>query len=443
MLSSIRSIALTCLLALSASPPTSAEQKPDAGTLLDALSFENKGAAFQSALTEIRTMGRLQEPEVISPALLELSRAVSVEEMFERIERRLRVDARDDMEFFIRSVLFFRAAALHGEKPVYRDDGIWNLNPVTNFMQTNLQCGEINRLLIDYFTYAGFEARLAQLTQHQAGEVWVDGRWRYADADMLDFSQFPRDQTGDIVGVAEMNADPRILDRLIPYAEATWRDMALGKRLGGGRYPGWVARPNQAMLDRRKQGGDARPLPPYYYDRRMARADWQADVDHGWRSVRRVAYDWKKGTSQSPWKQRFRPAIPWISTIREDGKGGVEVTWKPSFDADKDLSGYRVFASPTPRGWNYPAWNGRETLSGHWSGPGGGYAWPDYAKVDLRRIGIEIATTQDTSYTFSGTEWCGREIFVSVTAIDAWGEKIGDAVYLPSSEFRIRIPACS
>lgn len=411
--------------------------------LRQALSFESKGAGFHSALSEILALGGMQPPQVITQALLKASSSVSVEKVFDRIERRLRADTANDMDFFIQSVVFFRAAALHGSKPVRRDDGIWNLNPVTNFLQTNLQCGEINRLMVDYFTYAGFDARLVQLTQHQAGEVFVDGRWRFADADMLDFDLFPRDADGDIVGMAEMNADPRILDRLVPYAEAVWRDLTLGKRLGSSLYAGWVARPNQAMLEKQKASDKPTPLAPYYYDKRMAMADWQSDIDHGWRTVRKVAFDWKKGTSQSPWQHRRRPSAPWFSTLKDDGNGNVTLTWKPSYDADKDLTGYKVHAGPVPRGWNYPAWNGRDTLEVHWSGPDEGYDWPKYARVRLNRIGVEIASTEDTKYTFLGAEWCGREIFVSIIAVDEWGEKIGGVVYMPSSEIRVQMPACS
>jgi hypothetical protein len=81
------------------------------------------------------------------------------------------------------------------------------------------QCGQTNRVVIDGLNAAGFKTRLVQLKSHVAAEVWLDGGWRFLDADWLDLGQFVRHRDGTIASADEIYRNPELLEGLSPGME--------------------------------------------------------------------------------------------------------------------------------------------------------------------------------------------------------------------------------
>jgi hypothetical protein len=86
------------------------------------------------------------------------------------------------------------------------------------------KCGATNRVLVDGLLAAGYQARIAIILKdasegHQVAEVFLDGGWRYLDADWLGNGEVVRKADGSLASVAEIQADRSLLDGLNPNAE--------------------------------------------------------------------------------------------------------------------------------------------------------------------------------------------------------------------------------
>lgn len=81
------------------------------------------------------------------------------------------------------------------------------------------QCGQTNRLVVDGLAAAGFKARVVQLKSHVAAEVWLDGAWRYLDADWLNLGQFVRHEDGSLASAKEIHENRKLLNGLLPGLE--------------------------------------------------------------------------------------------------------------------------------------------------------------------------------------------------------------------------------
>jgi hypothetical protein len=81
------------------------------------------------------------------------------------------------------------------------------------------QCGQTNRVLVDAFEAAGFEARLIQLNGHVAAEVYFDKAWHYVDADGLSFHRMIKDEGGRIPSALEIYERPQLVSGLISNEE--------------------------------------------------------------------------------------------------------------------------------------------------------------------------------------------------------------------------------
>jgi len=80
-------------------------------------------------------------------------------------------------------------------------------------------CGQTNRLLVDGLNVAGFTARVVQLKAHVAAEVWLDGAWRFLDADWLNLGQFVRNEDGSLPSAEQIHKTPKLLNGLMPGLE--------------------------------------------------------------------------------------------------------------------------------------------------------------------------------------------------------------------------------
>ena len=80
-------------------------------------------------------------------------------------------------------------------------------------------CGQTNRVLVDGLAAVGIKARLVQLKAHVAAEAWLDGQWRFLDADWLNLGQFVRHKDGSIPSANEIHLNPSLLKGLRPGLE--------------------------------------------------------------------------------------------------------------------------------------------------------------------------------------------------------------------------------
>jgi hypothetical protein len=78
-------------------------------------------------------------------------------------------------------------------------------------------CGQINRVVVDGLAAMGFKTRVVQLVNHVAAEVWLDGAWRFLDADGLSFGQFVKHKDGTFASAEEIYKNPKLLDGLVPF----------------------------------------------------------------------------------------------------------------------------------------------------------------------------------------------------------------------------------
>lgn len=84
------------------------------------------------------------------------------------------------------------------------------LDPLALYDLRLAGCGQTNRLLVDVLEAGGFKAYPLQLNGHVAAAVWLDGDWRYLDADTQSFGFVMRGANGKIVTVAELHENPDI-----------------------------------------------------------------------------------------------------------------------------------------------------------------------------------------------------------------------------------------
>jgi len=129
-------------------------------------------------------------------------------------------------------------------------------------------CGQVNRLVCDGLSAAGFKTRVVQLAGHVAAEVWVDGAWRYFDADWLNLGQFVQRKDGTIPSALEIFSDRTLLDGLQPGAEFRM-------------YPVDVMGPEQ------KPYVDMFADRPYYYIK-TATEKQELNVYYGWNYYKTV-----------------------------------------------------------------------------------------------------------------------------------------------------------
>jgi hypothetical protein len=129
-------------------------------------------------------------------------------------------------------------------------------------------CGQTNRLLVDGLSAAGFKARVVQLKAHVAAEAWIDGEWRYFDADWLSLGQFVQRKNGTIPSALDIFNDRTLLHGLQPDAEFKM-------------YPVDVFAPEQEPYT------EMFTVKPYYYVKTATGAE-EKNVYYGWNYYKTV-----------------------------------------------------------------------------------------------------------------------------------------------------------
>lgn len=159
-------------------------------------------------------------------------------------------------------VEYLQDRVAHPTTPPMHEWGINVYDPLWILENRLAWCGQINRVLVDGLLIAGFDARMVQLNGHQAAEVWLDGQWRYLDADFANV--WIRKPDGTIPSAQEIHDDPSLLDSI------AWEPEFL-------RYPIGLADPGPEFYAQVFEDQ------PYYYVK-TATLEQERDPFFGWNS---------------------------------------------------------------------------------------------------------------------------------------------------------------
>lgn len=195
-----------------------------------------------------------------TPVILPLS---AIDLTVDRRELMLRLFARvsaGEADPVLAWLEYLQERIAHPTEPPLHDNGIGIFDPLWILQNRIAHCGQTNRVLVDGLLAAGYRARVVQLRNHQAAEVWVDGDWRFLDADW-------------------MNAVVREADGGIASAEDIWRDTSLLDGLDSNeefaRYPVDILPPGFGTY------AEMFETKPYYYVKTATRSQ-ERDEYFGW-----------------------------------------------------------------------------------------------------------------------------------------------------------------
>ena len=158
--------------------------------------------------------------------------------------------------------------------PPIDDRGEGFFDPLWLLQNGLAHCGQINRVLVDGLEEAGIRARLIQLHNHVAAEVFLDGRWRFIDAYALADGQMVRTATGELASTLDIHQDPSLLKSVTPAIDpAVYAATFRLHTYGTGMSTPYVIRKEASwwQLDRRYYGWNRYKL--CTYDGRECRTD--------------------------------------------------------------------------------------------------------------------------------------------------------------------------
>lgn len=168
---------------------------------------------------------------------------------------------RTDLEKIEAWVVYLQNRIAHPKHAPLLDNGQAIYDPIWMLKSRIAHCGQTNRLVADGLSANGYRTRIVQLKAHVAAEVWLDGQWRFLDADWLNLGQFVRKKDGGLASAFEIHKDPSLLDGLLPGLEFKLYPIDVL-----GNHPSY-----KEMFD----------TPPYYY-LKTATLEQEKNVYFGW-----------------------------------------------------------------------------------------------------------------------------------------------------------------
>ena len=159
-------------------------------------------------------------------------------------------------------VRYLQDRIAHPQNAPLMENGQAIYDPLWILKNRIAHCGQTNRLVVDGLSAAGFKARVVQLKAHVAAEVWIDGSWRYLDADWLNLGQFVQRKDGTIPSALDIFNDRNLLIGLQPGAEFKM-------------YPVNVFGPEQQPYD------EMFTVKPFYYVK-TASTEEEKNAYYGW-----------------------------------------------------------------------------------------------------------------------------------------------------------------
>lgn len=229
-------------------PPTGAPGLPPSEVLLASL-MDGTNAI------DVLPASAYTTPVFLPAASIDLTvdRRLLLQQLFSRVT----AGEPDPIESWVE---YLQDRVAHPVEPPMHEWGINVYDPLWILENRLAWCGQINRVLVDGLLIAGFDARMVQLNGHQAAEVWLDGQWRYLDADFANV--WVRKPDGMIPSAQEIHDDPSLLDSIAWEPEFA-------------RYPTGVADPGPEFYAAVFEDQ------PYYYVK-TATPEQERDPFFGW-----------------------------------------------------------------------------------------------------------------------------------------------------------------
>ena len=314
----------------------------------------------------------------------------------------------------LKVLYFLQRASFHNNliQPMYKDRSTV-FDPLVLLELNEMRCGHVARIAADLFDAAGYPARIVQLGQHVAAEIFYDHDWHYFDADIFGGGEVVKNARGYIPSFFELSKDPFQIDSLSHYQELDYR----GKSYNYGYYPSFFYFSKKAY-----KGYGFK-----YYVKTATKAQAQLSKYYGWDFYKTIQVD--SNSILSDFNLLYQPGAVRFTKIKEKGNA-FTISWDPSNDRDGDLIGYRIFIGKVSRGWHYEIFSGAPELKSYWRG---GWKPEMYdALFQLPPKDAGFFETTDTTITIQVP--LGEVRYLTVMPFDKHGELVGKKLYFRSEE---------
>lgn len=305
------------------------------------------------------------------------------------------------------------------------------LDPLLLLELSEYRCGTAARVGIDLFASAGFEGRLLLVAGHVLAEVFYDGGWHIFEPTYFEDGLGCRAPDGSYPSFEALSRQPWLVDAVPSYLEPGM-DWAAGQgrvltMLQARRRPNPYPSRQYYYDGAYRANGSSRPT---RYAVKLANALQEEDRFYGWRHYKlEVLTSAPRLSDHDHWL----PAAPMVKAIHV-ADGRLVIEWEKSDDRNGDIVDYRVFVGSTPRGWNYPYFDGPPALADLATTYSGD---PEAQYVALNRLPPADVADIVTSDVRVELPLPKQTVFVTVMARDRYGLAIGRELFLPSNEFRI------
>jgi hypothetical protein len=305
-------------------------------------------------------------------------------------------------------------------------------DPLVLFEVHAMDCQKDSRMIADLYAAAGYQSRVVDFYGHAVAEVSYLGGWHYADADMFGGGQVVTMPDGHIPSVAELSRQPALLDSIPVYLE---NDVLAS-------YPGTTGKNGAAMIWTYPSYSyfsaeyfAQNPGYPAYLSRNVfPTTASDPDLMLGWNDPAGLVRTPATDITLSAIPSRPSPEPPSIQSVAT-GPGEIRLTVSPTGAAP--VAGYRVLVGTTSRGWDYGSFMGSEAAKASWANPAG---WAPAMYEQLFALPpSDAASVQGAGPTITVPRLAAGTYFVSVMAVDAYGQQVGRQLYPASSELRVTV----
>ncbi len=201
-------------------------------------------------------------------------------------------------------VRFVQKAIVHGP---FEDSTIADREQVLR--QGSGTCGQVCLALAYLLDKCSIENRIVKLLKHIVVEARWDGRWHILDADLFRHGVIPREDSGNIPAIRDVQGS-YFMDRFPPTLYVYTRDYKPYRRRA------------------------AELVPPFFHEAHEAAF---------------MSYYYQMNLGLPP---EHPPSRPKGLSSHINGRR-VTLSWRASSDLDNDLVGYEVMINDKPRGWDY------------------------------------------------------------------------------------------
>ena len=200
--------------------------------------------------------------------------------------RRVTAGASNDVDRGLRWVAYVQHALVPTATIPTDGDGTAIYHPLHLLELQRADCSQTARVVVDGLVAIGVRARLLQLNGHVSAEFWAQGKWRFAEADILADGEFVADVDGQPASVDDILRTPALLDSVHPYAEVADSDANAPARFRAVFAPiVYQQSPLATPYVIRKMTPPDRPhlvLLFWFNDRLTAERQWISEHHHGW-----------------------------------------------------------------------------------------------------------------------------------------------------------------